>query len=70
MAILLSFNNSNTLTIKDLQENTQLPEKELIKQIQSLLESKLIVLSENLETKVNNEPTKVFFLNKIKIKVI
>ena len=47
MAILLCFNNSNSLTIKDLQENTQLPEKELAKQVQSLLESKLILLESN-----------------------
>ena len=49
MAILLCFNNSNSLTIKDIQENIQLPEKELIKQIQSLLESKLLLLVQSAE---------------------
>ena len=44
MAILLCFNNSVTLSVKDLQENTQLPEKELVKQVQSLLESKLLII--------------------------
>lgn len=41
MAILLCFNERDELTLKDIQEQTQLPEKELIKQIQSLCESKL-----------------------------
>lgn len=67
MAILLCFNNSNSLTIKDIQENIQLPEKELIKQIQSLLESKLLLLVESAENKAaaatttttTSEPAKV-----------
>jgi len=42
MAILLCFNHSQELTVKDIQVHTQLQEKELIKQIQSLIESKLI----------------------------
>ncbi len=46
MSILLGFNNSLSLTIKDLQQNTQLPEKELIKQVHSLLEAKLLILQE------------------------
>ena len=59
MAILLCFNNSNSLTIKDIQENIQLPEKELIKQIQSLLESKLLILAESAEAKSTTDPVKV-----------
>ncbi len=59
MAILLCFNNSNSLTIKDIQENIQLPEKELIKQIQSLIESKLLVLGETPEAKPITDPVKV-----------
>lgn len=42
MAILLCFNEKEQLQVKDIQEQTQLPDKELIKQIQSLLESKLL----------------------------
>lgn len=47
MSILLGFNSSASLSIKDLQQTTQLPEKELIKQVQSLLESKLLIIQEN-----------------------
>lgn len=50
MSILLGFNNSSTLSIKELQENTQLPEKELIRQVQSLLESKLLVIFDKSAT--------------------
>ncbi len=46
MSILLCLNNSVSLSIKDIQESTQLPEKELVKQVQSLLESKLIIANE------------------------
>lgn len=45
MAIMLGFNTSLTLSFKDLLETTGLPEKELSRQVQSLLESKLIVVS-------------------------
>ena len=54
MAILLCFNNSLTLSIKDLQDSIQLPEKELIKQVQSLLESKLITVNDSTK---KNEST-------------
>jgi cullin 2 len=46
MSILLGFNNSTTLGIKELQEFSQLPEKELIKQVQSLVESKIVILQD------------------------
>lgn len=58
MSILLGFNNSLTLSIKELQENTQLPEKELLRQVQSLIESKLVVLAEKPEDG-NSEPKQV-----------
>lgn len=44
MACLLGFNQASTLTIRELQEFSQLPEKELVKQVQSLLEAKLLLL--------------------------
>lgn len=55
MAILLGFNNSAALSLKDIQETTQLPEKELNRQVQSLLESKLIIIEEknNSDSAVN-----------------
>jgi hypothetical protein len=39
---MLGFNTTLKLTVRDLLETTQLPEKELIRQVQSLIESKLI----------------------------
>ncbi len=51
MAVLLSFNNSQSLRIKELQETTQLSEKELVKQVQSLLEAKLIVVDDSQANK-------------------
>ncbi len=45
MAILLCLNSQTSISVKELQESTQLPEKDLIKQVQSLLEAKLITLN-------------------------
>lgn len=67
MACLLGFNQASTLTIRELQEFSQLPEKELVKQVQSLLEAKLLLIyggggskspnSKSVET--NNDETSV-----------
>ena len=43
MAILLLFNNCETSSFKELMESTKLPDKELKKQLQSLLDTKIIV---------------------------
>jgi len=42
MGMMLAFNNSVTLSFKELLENTQLPEKELSKQLQALVDTRLI----------------------------
>ena len=42
MGILLPFNNTETLSFRELFESTQLPERELVKQLQALVETKLI----------------------------
>ena len=42
MGILLAFNNATSLPYKDLLESTQLPDKELTKQLQALLDTKLV----------------------------
>uniref|UniRef100_A0A8D2NHU4 Cullin 2 n=1 Tax=Zonotrichia albicollis TaxID=44394 RepID=A0A8D2NHU4_ZONAL len=42
MAVLLAFNNSETVTYKELQDSTQMNEKELTKTIKSLLDVKMI----------------------------
>ncbi|XP_023933316.1 cullin-2 [Lingula anatina] len=42
MGILLLFNNTDSLTLQDILDSTHLPEKELTKQLQTLLETKLI----------------------------
>ena len=56
MAILLCLNNSASVSIKDIQESTQLPEKELIKQVQSLIESKLLIIQSETAQKTGDEP--------------
>ncbi|KAG8573519.1 hypothetical protein GDO81_012440 [Engystomops pustulosus] len=42
MAVLLAFNNSESVTYKELQDSTQMNEKELTKTIKSLLDVKMI----------------------------
>lgn len=42
MAVLLAFNNSETVSYKELQESTQMNEKELQKTIKSLMDVKMI----------------------------
>lgn len=42
MAVLLAFNNSLTVTYKELQDGTQMNEKELQKTIRSLLDVKML----------------------------
>uniref|UniRef100_A0A8C6LZJ4 Cullin 2 n=1 Tax=Nothobranchius furzeri TaxID=105023 RepID=A0A8C6LZJ4_NOTFU len=42
MAVLLAFNNSETVTYKELQDGTQMNEKELQKTIKSLLDVKIL----------------------------
>jgi len=46
MGILLPFNNSESLSLKELLETTKLPEKELVKQLQSLIDVKIIIPNE------------------------
>ena len=54
MAILLCFNDRDQLKVKDIQEQTQLSGKELIKQIQSLVESKL-VSTKSVDEEINEQ---------------
>lgn len=42
MAILLLFEKTNDLSGRDIQESVQIPEDQLIKQIQSLVDAKLL----------------------------
>ena len=42
MGIMLHFNNSETLSYSELLQHTSLPDKELTKQLQSLVETKMI----------------------------
>ena len=42
MGIMLHFNNSETLSYSELLQHTRLPDKELTKQLQSLVETKII----------------------------
>ncbi|XP_072432221.1 cullin-2 isoform X2 [Chiloscyllium punctatum] len=49
MAVLLAFNNSEIVTYKELQDSTQMNEKELTKTIKSLLDVKMINHDSNKE---------------------
>lgn len=51
MGILLPFNNSDAIAFRELLEFTQLPDKELKKQLQSLLETKLITTDVSVGSK-------------------
>ena len=42
MGILLHFNNADVLSFTELLQNTTLPEKELTKQLQSLVDTKIV----------------------------
>ena len=42
MALLLPFNSTDSLNIKDFLETSQLPKKELVKHLQALRETKVI----------------------------
>ena len=42
MGIMLHFNNADVLSYTELLQNTTLPEKELTKQLQSLVEVRMI----------------------------
>lgn len=44
MAILLLFNSSDSLKLSDIMEHTKLSEAELKKQLQTLTETKIVVL--------------------------
>lgn len=60
MSILLLFQNSDTQSYTELQENTKLNEEQLVKQVQSLVECKLL-LTDN-EKLINSKSS--FSLNK------
>jgi len=43
MAVLMPFNTSDTMTLSDLREITQLADKDLYKQLQLLVDSKILL---------------------------
>ena len=63
MAILLCFNERDQLKVKDIQEQTQLAGKELIKQIQSLIESKLVSAQQTASEEELNEQSLILLNN-------
>ena len=48
MAILLLFNNQDSMAYNEIRENTQLNEKELNKTVQSLVDVKMLEQSEEV----------------------
>jgi cullin 2 len=55
MSILLCFNETDDLTVKEIEEQTQLQQKELLKQIQSLIESKLVYTVHGSASELNEQ---------------
>ena len=43
MAVLMPFNTTDTMTLSDLREITQLADKDLYKQLQLLVDSKILL---------------------------
>jgi len=43
MALLMPFNSADSMTLYDLQEITQLPDKDLMKQLQLLVDSRILL---------------------------
>jgi cullin 2 len=65
MAVLLCLNTTLVISVKELQESTQLPEKDLVKQVQSLLDAKILVLHRGNEVdtdKVRIDISLLFFI--------
>ncbi|KAG9355181.1 hypothetical protein JZ751_000019 [Albula glossodonta] len=60
MAVLLAFNNSETVSYKELQDSTQMNEKELLKTTKSLMDVKMITHNSEKE---EIEPDSTFSLN-------
>ncbi|XP_078285692.1 cullin-2 isoform X1 [Rhinoraja longicauda] len=62
MAVLLAFNNSEIVSYKELQDSTQMNEKELSKTIKSLLDVKMI---NHDSSKANVDLDSIFSLNMV-----
>uniref|UniRef100_A0A673H1Q3 Cullin-2 n=1 Tax=Sinocyclocheilus rhinocerous TaxID=307959 RepID=A0A673H1Q3_9TELE len=62
MAVLLAFNNSETVSYKELQDSTQMNEKELQKTIKSLLDVKMI--SHDSQKVSLRSHTHIYYVNK------
>ncbi|BFZ01433.1 hypothetical protein BsWGS_04472 [Bradybaena similaris] len=50
MATLLPFESGNSLAFTDIQTSTNLPEKELVKQLQTLVDTKILITDNNSVT--------------------
>lgn len=56
MAIMLQFNQAESLTLQDISAATQLPEKELIRQMQALVEAKIIFTEVSIQGSLGHAP--------------
>ena len=73
MAVLLAFNNSETVSYKELQDSTQMNEKELAKTIKSLLDVKMInhdSEKEDIDAESSFSLNKNFSSKRTKFKII
>lgn len=60
LAILLLYDNLNTLSYKEIQENTKLTDEQLTKHLQSLIDAKLLLVQQSSDqSKVQQDGQKV-----------
>ncbi|XP_041365909.1 cullin-2-like [Gigantopelta aegis] len=53
MAILLLYSNTTSLSFKEIEQHTQLPEKELVKQLQALVDAKILEVQAEITPQVS-----------------
>uniref|UniRef100_A0A2C9LFS3 Cullin family profile domain-containing protein n=1 Tax=Biomphalaria glabrata TaxID=6526 RepID=A0A2C9LFS3_BIOGL len=64
MATLLPFETSDSLHFSDIRTSTDLPEKELVKQLQTLVDTKILLTHENLVTENSTLALNLTYSNK------
>ncbi|CAL1537603.1 unnamed protein product [Lymnaea stagnalis] len=64
MATLLPFENADSLPFSDIRTSTNLPEKELIKQLQTLVDTKILNSKDNLVTENSTLSLNLVYNNK------
>ncbi|KAH9488657.1 Cullin-2, partial [Bulinus truncatus] len=64
MATLLPFESSDSLHFSDIRTSTDLPEKELVKQLQTLVDTKILLTNDNIVTENSTLALNLTYSNK------